>query len=82
MRRCFRNWSNCKIHINGDYIVGNYSKEDDAAIAYNKAVDILEKKGLTINYNKNYIDGIDEKEYKDRYNTIKISKNLINFVLV
>lgn len=73
---------NCKIHINGDYIVGNYSKEDDAAIAYNKAVDILEKKGLTINYNKNYIDGIDEKEYKDRYNTIKISKNLINFVLV
>lgn len=51
--------------------MGNYSKEDDAAIAYNKAVDILEKKGLTINYNKNYIDGIDEKEYKDRYNTIK-----------
>lgn len=44
--------------------MGNYSKEDDAAIAYNKAVDILEKKGLTINYNKNYIDGIDEKNIR------------------
>lgn len=73
---------NCKIHINGDFQIGNYSNEDDAAIAYNKAVDVLVKKGVVINYNKNYIDGMNSKEYKNRYELVKISKKLINFVLV
>ncbi len=71
-----------KIHINGDYIVGKYKNEDKAAIAYNKAVDILENKGLKINYSKNYIENYDDKEYQKVYDEIKISDKLINFKLV
>ena len=62
--------------------MGKYKNEDKAAIAYNKAVDILENKGLKINYSKNYIENYDDKEYQKVYDEIKISDKLINFKLV
>ena len=36
-----------KIHWNGDFLVGRYENEIEAAIAYNKAIDILRKNGVT-----------------------------------
>lgn len=72
----------CKIHINGDYLVGRYKSEDEAAIAYNKAVDTLKSKGVDINYSKNYIENLNESEYKKVYDGVKISKKLSNFILV
>lgn len=68
-----------KIHINGDYIIGRYSSEEDAAIAYNKAIDVLREKNIGINYTKNYIDGYNQNMYDERYNTIKISKKIRNY---
>lgn len=65
-----------KIHINGDYIIGRYSNDIDAAIAYNKAVDTLTQNGFTINYQHNYIDELNSIQYTSRYNRIKISKKL------
>ncbi len=65
-----------KIHINGDYIIGRYTDEIDAAIAYNKAVDTLTGNGFTIDYQHNYIDELDSIGYTARYNRIKISKKL------
>lgn len=65
-----------KIHINGDYIIGRYDNENDAGIAYNKAVDLLRSKGINIAYQKNYIDGMSKQEYDSHYNNIKISKKL------
>lgn len=65
-----------KIHINGDYIIGRYQDENDAAIAYNKAVDTLLEKGLDINYTKNYIDGLNTVAYKEKYDNIKISRKI------
>lgn len=65
-----------KIHINGDYIIGRYSDEIDAAIAYNKAVDTLVQNGFTISYQHNYIEELDSIQYTARYNRIKISKKL------
>lgn len=65
-----------KIHINGDYIIGRYTDEIDAAIAYNKAVDTLAENGFTINYQHNYIDELNSIQYTARYNRIKISKKL------
>ncbi len=65
-----------KIHINGDYIIGRYSKETDAAIAYNKAVDIVKKQGFDINYTINYIEDMSGREYAERYTAIKVSKKL------
>lgn len=68
-----------KIHINGDFIIGRYSKENDAAIAYNKAVDFLKKRGVKKNFSYNYIEEINSIEYASRYNALKISKKLIHY---
>ncbi len=68
------------IHIKGDYIVGHYNTEIQAAIAYNKAVDTLQKNGLNKNYIKNYISSIKKEEYKEMYSKIKISKKIKNYI--
>ena len=43
-----------KIHINGDVLVGRYSTEEEAAVAYNKAVDALKERGVNKNYSKKF----------------------------
>lgn len=68
-----------KIHINGDYIIGKYDSETDAAIAYNKAIDLLMSKGVTIRYQKNYIEGLSDIQYASRYSQIRISKKLRDY---
>ena len=65
-----------KIHINGDFIIGRYKTDIEAAIAYNKAIDVLFENGFSINYQKNNIDSLDTKEYLELYDQIKISKKL------
>jgi len=67
------------IHINGNYIIGNYSSEEKAAIAYNKAVDILHAKGVKKNYPVNYIEGLAASAYAEIYSTVKISTNILNY---
>ncbi|MCR5272267.1 MAG: hypothetical protein K6E13_04710 [Lachnospiraceae bacterium] len=69
-----------KIHINGDFVIGTYSSEIKAAIAYNKAVDIAKSHGLNKNFRENYITEIDGKTYADIYTTIKISANYISYL--
>lgn len=68
-----------KIHIRGDYIIGYYNTDIEAAIAYNKSVDILRKKGLYKNFFTNYIDTISPKVYADIYSELKISKKILNY---
>ena len=65
------------IHINGNYIVGKYSSELYAAIAYNKAVDILHVNGFTKAYIKNYLPTLKKEEYLLIYKEIKVSKKLL-----
>ncbi len=65
-----------KIHINGDYIIGTYSDEVKAAIAYNKAIDILREKGINKNYTPNYIPNLSAIQYASIYNNIRISKKI------
>lgn len=67
-----------KLHINGDFIIGKYKDEKDAAIAYNKAIAILQEHGIHKNYLPNYIDGMTSVEYATRYNTVKISDKIIS----
>ncbi len=68
-----------KIHINGDYIIGRYFDEYDAAIAYNKAGDILVKKGILSGYQKNYLENLSSIEYAARYTGIKISDKIRSY---
>lgn len=65
-----------KIHINGDYIIGRYATEQEAATAYNKAADLLHRKGVHKNYPKNYIEELSEREYAKMYANIRISKKV------
>lgn len=67
-----------KIHINGNYIIGTYTTEIEAAIAYNKAVDVLAEKDLAKDYSTNYIESYSSIEYATAYNKIKISKKIRN----
>lgn len=64
-----------RIHINGNYQVGIYASEVDAAIAYNKAVDLAKAAGINRNYPTNYIAGLSASEYADIYTRIKVSKS-------
>ena len=69
-----------KIHINGDYLIGYYETEEEAAIAYNKAVNTLWDKGIKKNYQVNFIPDIDEITYAKLYHNIRISKKIRDFI--
>lgn len=68
-----------KININGYYIIGRYTKESHAAIAYNKAADFLQKSGFKKDFPRNYIEDIDEINYASIYNRLRISKKVLAY---
>lgn len=61
------------IHVRSNYVVGTYHTQEEAAIAYNKAVDILKKNGISRNYSLNYIEGLSPAAYADIYSSLEIS---------
>lgn len=65
-----------KIHINGNYTIGTYSTMEEAAIAYNKAIDLLKKNGCTIAFVPNYVENITAGAYAECYMRLPISKKL------
>lgn len=64
------------IHMNGNYTVGIYDSEIEAAIAYNKAVDFVRTKNVTKNYSINFIEEITNATYAEIYSRLKLSKKL------
>ena len=68
-----------RINVPGYYIVGYYPSEIDAAIAYNKAIDVLKKNGVQKNYTPNYIDGLSPSAYADIYSHLKISDKILKY---
>ena len=68
-----------RIHIKGNYIIGKYASEWEAAIAYNKAIDILGKNGVIKKYTPNYIDGITPRQYAEMYSNLQISPKIMNY---
>lgn len=67
------------IHIRGNYIVGRYDDAVTAAIAYNKAVDVLVSNGIRKKYTKNYIQTLSSGEYKKIYDDVVISKKISEY---
>lgn len=61
------------IHIKSNYVVGIYDSPEEAAVAYNKAVDILKKNGFRRNFLQNYIEALSPSEYASVYTNIMIS---------
>jgi hypothetical protein len=68
-----------KIHINGEYVLGLYSNVNEAAIAYNKAADLIEP-FVEVEYERNYIDGLSPIEYAKIFNSVRLSKHFMKYV--
>lgn len=69
-----------KIHIKGNYTVGVYDTETEAAIAYNKAIDCLKKAGVKKAFTPNYMEGISPSAYADLYASIPISPKIEHYL--
>lgn len=67
------------IHVKSNYLIGSYDTEIEAAVAYNKAADLLIKKGVSKNYEQNYIEDLSPKAYADTYIRVPVSKRILNF---
>lgn len=67
------------IHIKSSYVIGRYNTEYEAAIAYNKAADILTRKGINKKYELNYIEDLSPKDYADIYTRVKISERILKY---
>ena len=65
-----------KIHIRGDYIIGRFSTEAEAAVAYNKAADYLHQVGLKKQFTLNYIPELSTREYLRIYEEILLPKKI------
>ena len=68
-----------RIHVNGYYRVGIYEDMTVAAIAYNKAVDVLHRNGLKKNFTMNYVDCVSPSKYAEIYSNLKISKKILDY---
>ncbi len=64
------------IHIKSNYVVGKYNSEAEAAIAYNKAADILIKNGIKKNYQLNYVEELTPSQYAETYLKVSISPKI------
>ena len=64
------------IHIKSNYVVGKYNTEAEAAIAYNKAADILIRNGIKKNFQQNYIEDLSPSQYADLYLKVKIAPSI------
>ena len=69
------------IHINGNFVIGDYPDETEAAIAYNKAADLLKLKGFQRNYPRNYIENLSSDDYNRIYREVTISPKIRGLIL-
>ncbi len=74
-----RHYYTVRIHVRGNFLVGTYPSQLEAAIAYNKAIDFLRKNGVQKNYTPNYIEGLSPGRYAEIYSSLQISPKIINF---
>ena len=65
-----------RIHIRSYYLIGCYDSAIEAAVAYNKAVDVLKKRYPEKNYELNYIAELKASEYVRLYEQVKISDKI------
>lgn len=68
-----------KIHVKGNVSVGTYDSETEAAIAYNKAIDLLKKAGVDKAYTPNYMEGMSPAAYADLYSLVKVSSGVRHY---
>lgn len=73
---CYR----ASIHIVGTHVIGDYPTEAEAAIAYNKAVDLAKAHGFDKNYMTNYLPDLSPREYAKIYSDLAISQRFLDYL--
>lgn len=68
-----------RIHIRGSLLVGVYETDAEAAVAYNKAADILKKRGVKKNFLLNYVETLTPSAYADLYSRLPISPGVRHY---
>lgn len=68
------------LHIKGNHVVGIYSSQEKAAIAYNKAIDLAKDAGITKDYPKNYIESYSGEAYQKIYDSIKLRPKFLSYL--
>ena len=69
-----------RIHINGEYLIGRFSTDAQAAVAYNKAVDAATDAGIRKNFIQNYVLEYTPKEYADVYTSIHLPEKYTSYL--
>ncbi len=69
-----------RIHINGEYLIGRFPTDSEAAVAYNKAVDAATDHGIKKNFIQNYVLEYTPKEYADVYTRITLPQKFLDFL--
>lgn len=67
------------LHLKGNYTIGYYDSPLEAAIAYNKAVDLVKRKGCSKKFTQNETEGITPSAYAKLYSKIKLSSKIMNY---
>lgn len=65
------------IYTTKNIILGHYTSEIEAAIAYNKAIDLLKANGIEKEYVPNSLPYLTKYEYEQIYNKVSISPTLL-----
>ncbi len=68
-----------RIHIRSYYLIGYYDSAIEAAIAYNKAVDIVKERCPEKNYEMNYITELKASDYADIYKRVAVSEKIYSY---
>lgn len=69
-----------KINLHGYYTIGYYETALEAAIAYNKAIDIVRRNGCMKNFSFNEIEEVAPSVYADIYSKLKVSKKIMGYL--
>ncbi len=65
------------IHVKGNFIIGRFPTEAQAAVAYNKACDYLMDHGINKEYDLNYVTEYSPSEYADVYTKITLPEKIL-----
>lgn len=68
-----------RIHLRSNYVIGTFEDEIHAAIAYNKAIDVLRAQGIERNFTENYIENLSGKVYAEIYSSIELPERILHF---
>lgn len=76
VKRKYKDKFLAKILVNGLYTIGTYDTDIEAAIAYNKAADLISKARPGKNFRQNYIESMTASEYASLYIKLPISDRI------